>query len=291
MKRFPTGIASLFCLFKKSIYNPCQIKVILKQEGHMKKLLLIVIISVMVVGCASSKRDKYERYRNMSAEQIYDFSQKALANNHSKDAVSSLEALDMLYPFGDYSRQGKLDMIYAYYQADDKASALASADRYIRLYPRGQDTDYAYYMKGVVDYEMSDSWLRNKFNIDGSQVDLATKKDAFLAFSDLISYYPNSTYSNDAKLRMESIRNMAARQNVDIAKFYYRRKAYIASANRAAFVVQHFEGSPQVIPALAIMIKSYREMGLHDMEDKTLRILQSSYPNSKELRDIKSRTV
>lgn len=257
----------------------------------MKKLLLIVIISVMVVGCASSKRDKYERYRNMSAEQIYDFSQKALANNHSKDAVSSLEALDMLYPFGDYSRQGKLDMIYAYYQADDKASALASADRYIRLYPRGQDTDYAYYMKGVVDYEMSDSWLRNKFNIDGAQVDLATKKDAFLAFSDLISYYPNSAYSNDAKLRMESIRNMAARQNVDIAKFYYRRKAYIASANRAAFVVQHFEGSPQVIPALAIMIKSYREMGLHDMEDKTLRILQSSYPNSKELRDIKSRTV
>lgn len=251
----------------------------------MKKIL-IFLAAILLVGCANNNSSKYVKYQGMSDSQIYTFSQKAIAKGHYADATSSLEALDFMYPFGPYSRQARLDIIYAYYLSNDQASALASADRYLRLYPQGPSADYAYYMQGLMNYEMGESKLKQLFGVDTALVDLSTKKQAYASFSTLITNFPSSLYATDAGLRMAYIRNTLARKNVDIAKFYYVRKAYAAAANRAAYVVSHYEGSPQVIPALAIMVKSYRAMGLNNMAEKTLAILQNSYPNSPELKNI-----
>jgi outer membrane protein assembly factor BamD len=262
----------------------------LKEEGTMKKIV-VFLAAMLLVGCATTKTDKYIRYRGMSDEQLYTNSQQAIVKGHLRDATDSLEALDFMYPFGPYSRQGRLDIIYAYYLSKDQASALAAADRYLRLYPQGPSADYATYMEGLINYEMGESWLRQRFHIDSALVDLSTKKQAYASFSTVVTNFPGSPYAHDSALRMAYIRNMLARKNIDIAKFYYARKAYVASANRAAYVVAHYEGSPEVLPALAIMIKSYRAMGLTAMADKTLRLLQNSYPNSKELRNINNKKV
>jgi outer membrane protein assembly factor BamD len=251
----------------------------------MKKIV-IFILAILLVGCGTKKPDKYAAYRNMSEEQLYNGAEQAIVSGNYRVATNSLEALDFMYPFGPYSRQARLDIIYAYYLNKDTASALASADRYLRLYPNGPNADYANYMEGLMNYETGESWLRNRFRVDSALVDLTSKKMAYASFSTVVTQFPNSPYAHDAALRMAYIRNMIARKNVDIARYYYYRKGYVAAANRAAYVVKHFEGSPEVVPALAIMVKSYRKMGLTDMADKTLRILQNSYPNSPEMRNI-----
>lgn len=251
----------------------------------MKKIVIFVL-AILLVGCGNTKTDKYAHYRNRTDEQLYRGAEIAIVNGHYRVAVNSLEALDFMYPFGPYSRQARLDIIYAYYLAKDTASALASADRYLRLYPNGPYADYANYMEGLMNYETGESVLRRDFHVDSALVDLSSKKMAYASFSTVVTQFPNSPYAHDAALRMAYIRNMIARKNVDIARYYYLRKGYVAAANRAAYVVKHFEGSPEVLPALAIMVKSYRKMGLTDMADKTLRILENSYPNSKELKNI-----
>ncbi len=257
----------------------------LEEEGIMKKLV-IFLVALLLVGCSLSKTDKYASYRSMTDEQLYNMAQQAIVKAHYRVATNSLEALDFMYPFGPYSRQARLDIIYAYYLSNDTASALASADRYLRLYPNGPNADYANYMEGLMNYQMGESRLKHDFHVDSALVDLSTKKQAYASFSTVVTQFPDSPYARDAALRMAYIRNMIARKNVDIAKFYYDRKGYVAAANRASYVVTHFEGSPQVIRALAIMYKSYRAMGLNAMANKTLRILEISYPDSPEYRNI-----
>ena len=246
----------------------------------MKKLLavLLIITSVILVGCAPKFEDPFKSYHGKTSQQIFDQGEAQLAKGDYDQATKSFEALDALYPFGPYAQQGQLDIIYAYYKNNDFAEASIAADRYIRLYPRGRDVDYAYYMKGRVLFEQGNPWLERRLGVDAAPRDLGAKRDAFAAFNQLVLFYPHSRYVPDSILHMRYLRNLFARHQILIAQFYYRRRAYVASANRAAYVLQHFQRTPQVIAALKIMIDSYQKLGLVKLANNTKSILQASYP-------------
>lgn len=252
----------------------------------MKKFAYMLFLITFLVGCASTSTDNFSAYKSMTSQQIFDNGEKALAQGKYAEAVKNFEALDALYPFGPNAEQGQLDVIYAYYKSGDPASALAAADRYIRLYPRGEHVDYAYYMKGLVNYQMGFTWLQRSLGSDPAPHDLTNKKQAFQAFNMLVTLFPDSRYTPDALQRMGYIRNLFARKNVIIARYYMKRKAYVAAANRASYVVQHFDRSPEVIPALVIMVKAYRALGLTKMVDSTLHIFAASYPNAPQLKSL-----
>jgi len=249
----------------------------------MKKIALIFILVALVAGCSKKNQDPYKEYRHQTSTAIFNGGEKALADGNISDAIQYFEALDAIYPFGPYAQQGQLDIIYAYYQANDDASAIAAADRYIRLYPRGPNVDYAYYMRGIVGFTMGLSWLQKVVGSDPAPRDISTLQRSFSSFATVVHLFPHSRYTPDSLLRMAYIRNLMARREIEIASFYMKKSAYVAAANRASYVVQHFEGSPEVIKALAIMVKAYRSMGLYKMADSTYAILQASYPNSREL--------
>ncbi len=251
----------------------------------MRKRVLIVMLLALLVGCSKSS-DNLQAYKGMSTAQIFHGGETALAKGNYPGAVKYLEALDAIYPFGRYAEQGQLDIIYVYYKNDDTPSALVAADRYIRLYPRGKHVDYAYYMKGLMSFQLGFTWLQRKFHSDPAPRDLSYKKQAFLAFSQIVHFFPRSHYAGSAALHMAIIRNIVAHKNVLIAQYYMKRKAYVAASNRASYVVQHFNTSPQLIPALAIMVKAYRALNLTEMADNTLKIFQASYPHSKELKKL-----
>ena len=252
----------------------------------MRKLIFLLLIIGLLAGC-SNHSATYDRYRGMTAEQIFNNGQTAFASKKYDNAVKWFEALDSIYPFGPYAQRGQLDVIYAYYKNDDKPSAMAAADRYTRLYPAGRYVDYAYYMKGLIAYNIGLTWMQRKFNVDQAPRDLSTKKEAFAAFNELVHLFPDSRYAPDAVLHMRAIRNMFARKNMIAAKYYMERKAYVAAVNRASYVVSHFEGSPQVIPALAIMVKAYRKLGLDKLADNTKRIFVASYPSSPQAQNLR----
>lgn len=253
----------------------------------MKKIAALFIVIALVAGCSKKEQDPYKSFRHQTSTTIFNGGEKALAQGDYGQAVQYFEALDAIYPFGPHAQQGQLDIIYAYYKGGDDASALAAADRYIRLYPRGRTVDYAYYLKGIVGFTMGMSWLQKLVGTDPAPRDVSTLQQSFSSFATVVHLFPASHYAADSRLRMAYIRNLVAHREVQIAHFYLEKKAYVAAANRASYVVQHFEGSPQVVAALTIMVKSYRALGLHKMADSTYQILRASYPNAPGLAKLK----
>ncbi len=250
----------------------------------MKKILFFIIILSLLTACAHKQQNPWKDYEGKSSGEIFYQGEQHLAKKKYAKAVMDFSALDALYPFGPYSQQGQMDMIYATYMNDDYPSGLAAADRYIRLYPQDPHIDYVYYMKGLMSFEEDFNWYQNLLNMDPAPHDLSGKRESFTAFNQVVRIYPHSLYVSDSALHMSFIRNMMARKEMIIADFYMERKAYIASANRALGVVQHFSGSPSVPHALEVMTISYKNAGLPDLADKSYRILAASYPNSPEFR-------
>lgn len=248
----------------------------------MKKisLFLCVLFSVLIVGCTKTNIDEYAAYRTQSEAQIFNGGESLLAKKKYAEAAKSFEALDAVYPFGQYSQQGQLDVIYAYYMSGDDASAIAAADRYTRLYPRGENVDYAYYMRGLAGFRVGLSWIQKAYHTDPAMRDISTLQQSYSSFAILTELFPQSPYAKDSLLRMAYIRNLLARREVEVAEFYMERDAYVAAANRASYVVQHYNGSPQVADALVIMVQAYTKLGLPNMAQKSQAILLASYPRS-----------
>lgn len=243
-----------------------------------KSKILFVIFSALILASCATAPSGSEAFKNFTAKQILANGEKELAKHNYNEAIRCFEAIDALYPFDQEVQQGQLQVIYAYYKADDYASALAAADRYIHMYPDGKHTDYAYYMKGIVNFERDRNWLQKIYTKHSEELDLVNFKEAFADFEMLIKQFPKSFYGKDAEKRMLYIRNLLAKRELDIAKFYFDRKAYIAAANRASYIVKHFESDVHTLDALKIMIKSYRALGADKQADDALRVLHLNFP-------------
>ncbi len=251
------------------------------------KYLSLIVFAMLLSACAPTKIQ--DQFKGMTSEQIFAGGEKALVKGKYDVAIKYFEGLESLYPFGPNAQQAQSDLIYAYYRHGDSASALAAADRYIHLYPTAPDVDYAYYMKGLVNYDRSQSWLQRKFKSDPAENDLTDFNQSFINFTELLQRFPNSQYAPDAQKRMIYIRNVMAQHELESAKFYMIHKAYVAAANRASFIVEHFQGSPQVVDALVILVQANRALGLNPQANNALRVLQMNYPDSPQLRKLNQR--
>ncbi len=248
--------------------------------------LAIALVITLLTGCSEDTKTPADIYKGQSAEKIFKDGDTALAKGSYKDAVDHFEGLDALYPFSPYEEQSQLNIIYAYYKTNDYALSAAAADRYIHLYPRGTHVDYAYYMKGIANTTVNRGLGSGLVNLDISTRDLGAAKEAFADFGELVRRYPDSPYTPAARSRMIYLRNMLAQSEYNIAKFYYDHRAYVAAANRANVVVQDYQQAPAVVPALALMVKSYQKLGLEDPANRTLQVLAYNYPDSKEYKDL-----
>lgn len=248
------------------------------------KFLALPLCGILLAACAPTTPD--EMFRGMTSEQLYQRGEKALAKGKYDEAIKNLEGLENLYPFGIYAEQGQLDLIYAYYKNDDRAQALAAAERYIHLYPMSPKVDYAYYMRGLANFDSSRNWMQRTLKVDITENDLSDMRAAFADFNQLVQRFPNSKYAPDARKRMIYIRNILANYELNVAQFYYDRKAYVAAANRSSYIVKHYEGAPAVVPALALMVRSYRALGVTKSADDAMTVLRLNYPNSPEYRQL-----
>lgn len=245
-----------------------------------KRIVIILLLCLSIAACASDSDTMADKFKGENAKDIYMKGQQSLAKKGYKDAIKNFEGLDALYPFSPYEEQAQLQLIYAYYMSEDYTSAAATADRFIRLYPRSAHVDYAYYMKGMAHYQTNRGFASKYFNLDLAQRDLSSTKQSFNDFATLIQLYPNSIYASNAKARMVNLRNLMALHEVEVANYYLNHNAYLAAVNRANYVVEHYQTSPAVIPALGIVVQSYRKLGMNDMADQTLQVLGYNYPNS-----------
>lgn len=252
----------------------------------LRTLTLVSFFTIFVTllsGCANGKSSIPTAYdpslEQYSAEQLLETGEAAIAKNNFKQAIKYLHALDVKYPFSPFTRQGQLDLIYAYYKQDDLPQALAAADRYIRVYPRGPAVDYAYYIKGLINMGKGRDPIYRKLGIDPALRDLSHVNQSFSDFTTIVKLFPHSPYAKEAQSRLVYLRNLLARHELLIAEFYMDKKTYIGAANRAAYIVEHFQGAPQVEDALVIMVKAYRAIGEERLANNALSVLKVNYPN------------
>lgn len=242
----------------------------------MKKVIIALIPLLMLTACATKPKG-LAAYVDRSAEQIYNEGFNLAKSRKYKAATERFEALDAMYPFSNYTQQAQLQAIHAYYSDVDYPSALAAAERYIHLYPRSDNVDYAYYMKGLSHQSLNKSWIYKISTIDPAKRDLAPMREAFTTYHDLVTYFPKSQYTPDARRRMIFIRSILADHELDVAKFYFKRKAYLASANRASFIVENYDGCAEVKEALEMMIQSYCALGKPDLAADARRVYQRTF--------------
>lgn len=238
------------------------------------------LLCVAVLFGCSSQFDPATAYKNLSMKEIYGNGEYSLQTGYYSDAIQYYQTLDARYPFGDDTTNAQLHIIYAYYMNDDDINSLAAAIRYIHLHPADAYVDYAYYMKALTQYQASIGQLSRYLPIELSTRDLSNAKKSFLYFSELVNRFPKSAYTTDAKLHMVYLRNVMADHELKTAEFYMTRKAYVAAANRASEIVQHFQQSPAVPAALLIMAKAYGQLGLTELSDQTLQLYRFNHYGS-----------
>jgi outer membrane protein assembly factor BamD len=241
---------------------------------------LIACGVLAVAGCGYKERAA----EAMQPTRIYERAYKLLMGGDYRGAVRYYEALEARFPFSEQARQGRLDIIYAYYKARETESAIDSADQFIRENPTHPRVDYAMYLKGLVYFERSPNFLERWFDTDLTQRPPQDVRRSFEAFDTLIKQHPNSEYAHDARQRMIFLRNRLADYEVHVADHYLQRQAYVAAIARARYCIENYDGAPAVRDALEIMIAAYQGLGLADLAERSQEVFALNYPRSESSR-------
>ncbi|MEN8179940.1 MAG: outer membrane protein assembly factor BamD [Pseudomonadota bacterium] len=243
----------------------------------VNQLLRSLIAVLFLAGCAMP--EQIDKTKDWSASKFYSEAKSALQDGDYEQAIKYYEGLEARYPFGRFAIQAKLDVIYAHYKDGEPDSAIAAADRFIKLHPQNPYVDYAYYLKGLANYNRNQSFTSRVLPSDPSQRDAGATLDAFNDFTELVRRFPDSKYATDARLRMLFLRNNLAKYQIHVARYYMERGAYLAAANRANRVVTNFQRTDAVKDALQIMVEAYTKLGMTALADDANRVLTLNMQN------------
>jgi outer membrane protein assembly factor BamD len=250
----------------------------------VRAMLAAVLVSGLLTACgtttpggtsASDARGDIDR--------LYKQAREELASGNNEAAVKTLERVEARAGGTLLGQQVLLELAHTQWRMNERASALATVERFIKLHPSSPAMDYALYLKGLIHFNDSLGLLGTLTRQRLSERDQQASKDAYEAFAQVLQQFPESRYAADARVRMDFIVNSLAEAEVHVARYYLRRGAYLAAANRAKQAIVDYERAPAVEEALAIMIESYDRLGLADLRDDAKRVLQRSFPSSRFL--------
>jgi outer membrane protein assembly factor BamD len=239
----------------------------------------LILSCLILAACSSSEK----RPEDLSDREFYEQAREAMADNNFLIASERLQQLESRYPFGDYAEQAQLELIYTQHMMSDMEGSLASAERFIRLHPLHKQVDYAYYMRGLSVYELGFSFVERYTPSEQARRDPTPFRDAFNHFDELVRRYPDSQYNEDAQKRMIFLRDRLAQYEIGVGRFYMKRHAYLAAAQRGERVMLGYQGTSVVGDALALQVEAYRLLGQDFEAKQALALLQLNYPKHKQL--------
>lgn len=253
------------------------------------KIVLLVPLLLALGACSLFHRgnNKGNLADTLPVDKLYDLATTRLKDGNYDNAEKLYDRLIARFPYGPYNEQAQLDQAYAYYKDDKADEAYSAINRFIKTYPAQKHIDYAYYLRGLINFDRTGTLLERLSQRNASRRDQGYALQSFDDFSQLVQRFPTSRYADDARLRMIYLRNGLAQYELNIAEYYLRRKAYVASADRAEYIVEHYQRSPQVADALAVLAKSYKLLGRTQLAEQAESVLKLNYPNHPYLRDPK----
>ena len=252
-----------------------------------RQLLVLLLASVFVLsGCARVKgmfKDKDEN-EGVPVEQLYDKGHESMAKGNWNRAVETYRRLVAQYPYGPYTEQALMETAYAQFKMGANEEAISSIDRFIRTYPTHRNTPYMYYLRGLVNSNRDTVFLQRVWRLDASRRDLATPTQGFNDFSIVAQRYANTRYAPDARKRMQALRNMFARSEMETGLYYLRRGANVAAANRGKYLLETYPQTVYENDAVALMGEAYTRLGNKTLADDARRVLQQNQPDHPWLR-------
>lgn len=240
----------------------------------MKRIVTVIAI-ILLSGCASLDKEA-----SRTQEQYYQDAKKDLDKKNFSSAVKLYDALQARFPYGVYADQANLDSAYAQFKLKERVQAIAECDRFIQMHPTHPNVDYAFYLKGLAQELNIDGPLAFLSRQDSTERDPESARGAFMAFKELTTRFPNSIYANDARRRMGLLTQSLAKHELHAARYYLRRGAPVAAANRAKSLLEKFPQVSEREEALAIMASAYNTLGQTTLRDDAQRVLELNYPDS-----------
>ena len=249
----------------------------------------VLLAATLTLGGCGLLPEVIDETAGWSAQKLYAEAKDNLNSGNYERAVKLFETLEARYPFGRYAQQAQLEVAYAYYKDNEPISAIAACDRFIKLHPNHPNVDYAYYLKGLANFNDDLGLLGKLVDQDLSERDPRAARDAFLAFKELVTRFPDSRYAADSAARMKYLVNALASNEIHVAKYYLKRHAWVAAANRAKEVLKTYPEAPALEEALAIMVVAYDELGLTDLRNDAQRVLKLNFPDSQYAKGVSIR--
>jgi outer membrane protein assembly factor BamD len=239
-------------------------------------IILTLCALIILSGCGPAK-DDIDPTADWSVEKLYLEARAELDEGNYLTAIEYYETLESRFPFGKYAMQAQIDVAYAYYKFDEPDSAITALDRFIKLHPRHPAVDYAYYLKGLVNFERGGTILDIIVARDLSEFDRNLLLRAYNDFKLLTQRFPSSEYTTDARKRMVFLRNELARTDFKIASYYASREAWVAVTGRTRFILLNYQGTDVIKRTLELQLKAYQKLGLEQLASDTQRIITLNF--------------
>lgn len=243
----------------------------------ISRLIVALFATSLVAACAGNgsvppsnpfNDDIPRRLQRLQAQEAYELARRALESADYEGSLRQYSALQIRFPFTDYATQAQLDTIYLNYKLFAPDAALSGADRFLKEHPRHPQVAYVQYLKGLVHYQRSGADDPRWWGLsDSAQYDQVYARRAFDAFNQLMQRYPDSKYVTDSRERMIYLRERMAYHDLQIAKYYQSRDAYVAASRRAEDILRKFQGTSIIQETLALLEDAYRKLKLPELAD------------------------
>lgn len=245
----------------------------------LSRLLVLLCVLALVQACSTSQgKRKAMPTETLPVAQLYHEAKQFMVEGNYDKAEQYYKRLTARFPFGPYSEQAQLDLAFVEFRGNKRDDAYSSVNRFIRTYPAQKHVDYAYYLRGLINFQRDAGFLDRWIGRESGQRDPSYNLQSFNDFSEFLQRFPQSDYADDARQRMIYLRNLLAEHELNAAMYYLRRHAYVGAAGRGKYLVEHYQTSPQVADALAIMAKSYAALGQEQLAEDARRVLATNYP-------------
>lgn len=239
-------------------------------------LAALVLAGLMMAGCSSSDKDEFA---DIPAETLYEQGQSYMQKGDWNSAVRRLEAVNGKQA-AVYGEQTQLSLIYAQYKLGEYHKALDAAERFVRTYPNSNNTDYVFYLAGLSNARLGDNFIQDFFRINRSSRAVESVRNAYGSFQTIVQHFPHSRYVADAQNWMLYLKNRLAEHELEIAKFYVKREAYVAAVNRIDDLLKAHPESKAAHDALPLLKKSFEEMGIQDSAQKVAEMIEAKKDES-----------
>lgn len=260
-------------------------------KRNILTLFTAIAVGLLVSGCGIFGGKEVDETRGWSVQKLYAEARQELADRNWENAIKYYEKIESRYPFGRFAQQAQIEGAYAQWKNEDPASALATIDRFVKQNPNHPSVDYMYFLRGLINFNDDLGIMGFLSGQDMSERDSKAAAEAFAAFKDLATRFPNSKYTPDAIQRMNYLVNALASSEIHVARYYMKRKAYVAAANRAQYALKTYPSAPANEEGLALMVKAYDELGMTTLRNDAERVLIKNFPDSVYLKGGPNRDV